>query len=71
MAEQWVHLEVAPDQITAEFWIQVLRDEGILARIHPADAVSFLGLAGFGCRLQVRNDDLEHALEVVRSLDPA
>lgn len=56
---------MAPDQVTAEMWVQVLTDAGIAAMVHPADAVSFLGVAGFGCRVQVRKRDLEHALELL------
>jgi hypothetical protein len=68
---EWTHLTVAPDQMTAEFWIQVLSDQQIPAMIHPADAVSWLGVSGFGCRLQCREGDLEAALEVIDSLrDP-
>jgi len=68
MEDKWVHLTVAPDQITAEFWIQVLQDENIPAMIRPSDAVSFLGVSGFGCRMQVRETDLERATEVIESL---
>ena len=36
--------------------------------ITPSYAVSYLGVAGFGCRLQVGESDLEHALEIVQGL---
>lgn len=68
MVNSWTFLEVAPDQMTAEFWIQVLGDEGIPAMIHPADAISWLGVSGFGCRVQVRKEDLEAAKDVIASL---
>ncbi len=71
MTPRWTHLAVAPDQITADFWVQVLRDENITAMIHAADAVSFLGVSGFGCRVQVREEDLERAIEIVRGLEAA
>lgn len=71
MGEHWQHLAVAPDQITAEFWVQVLRDEGIPAMIRPSDAASYLGVSGFGCRIQVRESDIAQALEIVRSLQAA
>lgn len=70
MADEWVHLAVAPDQMTTEFWIQVLQDQGIPAMIHPADAVSWLGVSGFGCRVQVPEEKLEAAKEVLTSLQP-
>ena len=65
MSDEWVHLATAPDQITAEIWIEALRDQGIAARMHPSDAVSFLGIAGHGCRIQVPAEDLERAQELV------
>ena len=68
MPGRWVHLAVAPDQITAEFWIQVLQEEDIPAMIRPSDAASYLGVSGFGCRLQVRESDLERATEVIQGL---
>lgn len=61
----WVVVTTAPDQVTAELWVEMLRDEGIPAMIRPSDAVSFLGVAGFGCRVQVREEDLERAREVL------
>ena len=36
--------------------------------LHPADAVSFMGVSGMGCRVQVRDTDLEQATEVVKGL---
>lgn len=64
MAE-WVHLATAPDQITAEIWIDVLNNAGVTAVIHPADAVSFMGVSNMGCRLQVQEEDLDRAREAL------
>ncbi len=58
---RWVHLATAPDQITAELWVALLRDSGLTAMIRPSDAVSFLGVSGFGCRVQVLESDIEQA----------
>jgi hypothetical protein len=65
MPGRWVHLVTAPDQFTAEFWLQVLQDAGITAIIRPSDAVSFLGVSGYGCRLRVREEDLAAAREII------
>ena len=62
---KWVHLATAPDQITAEIWLDILRGEGIQAMIHSADAVSFLGVSAMGCRVQVPEDELERARDVL------
>ena len=61
----WVHLATAPEQITAEIWIDSLRASGIGAMIRPSDAVSYLGVSGFGCRVQVRENDLDSAREIL------
>jgi hypothetical protein len=66
---EWTHLATAPDQVMAEMWVATLNDAGIAAMIRPSDAVSFLGTAGFGCRVQVRKQDLEQALELL-GLEP-
>lgn len=50
---KWVHLATAPDQLTAEMWLRLLRDEGIPVAIKPGDAVSFLGVSAMPCRLLV------------------
>ena len=62
---RWVVLAIAPDQLTAELWISILRDAGIAALIRPSDAVSYLGVSAFGCRVQVREDDLQQAREIL------
>jgi hypothetical protein len=61
----WQHLAVAPDQVTAEMWVQFLRDAGIPAMIRPSDSASFLGSSGFGVRVQVRSEDRQRALEIL------
>ena len=64
-SNRWVHLATAPDQMTAELWVSILRDAGVSAMVNPADAVSFLGVAGFGCRVQVTEDDLAIARDIL------
>jgi hypothetical protein len=61
----WVHLVTAPDQMTAEFWVSILRDAGITAMIRASDAVSFLGVSAMGCRVLVEESDLERARDVL------
>jgi hypothetical protein len=62
---RWVHLTTAPDQITAEIWVAVLRDAGIAAMIRPSDAVSFLGVSAMGCRVLVAETDATRARETL------
>jgi hypothetical protein len=62
---RWVHLATAPDQLTAEMWVSILRDAGLSAMIRPSDAVSFLGVSAYGCRVQVLEEDLQEAQEML------
>ena len=61
MARDWVVVGVAPDQLTAEIWVDLLRREGVPALIKPSDAVSFLGTSGLSCRVLVPAERLEEA----------
>jgi len=70
-SEKWVHLAVAPDQITAEIWVSILRDNGIGAFVRPSDTPSYLGVSALGCRVQVREGDLEAALSLIEAADEA
>lgn len=66
MSDRWVHLTTAPDELTAEIWLSILRNEGIAAIVMPSsDTVSFLGMNGLGCRMQVREDQLVLAREIL------
>ena len=67
---KWVHLTTAPDQITAEIWVDLLHNEGIAAMIRPSDVVSFMGVSAMGCRVQVQEEDLTAALEVLGEDEP-
>ncbi len=66
---KWVHLTTAPDQITAEIWVDILRQEGIGAMVHPSDAISFLGISAVGCRIRAQEEDLERARAIL-GVDP-
>ena len=66
MNDKWVHLTTAPDQMTAEIWLSILKNEGIAAIIMPSShTASFLGMSDPNCRMQVREDQLARAREVL------
>jgi hypothetical protein len=65
----WTHLATAPDQLTAELWIAILQDNGVFARIRPTDVVSYLGVSGFGCRVEVDENDVTNAWEILREVE--
>lgn len=64
---KWVHLTTAPNQLTAEIWVNFLHADGIPALIKPSDAVSFLGVSGLSCRIMVPDDRLAEAKAVLAS----
>ena len=63
---QWVSLAIAPDQLTAEMWCELLRNEGIPAMVQPSDAVSFLGVSPKACRVAVPEDRREEAASALQ-----
>ncbi len=70
MAEDWIVVRVAPDQLSAEMWVDLLREEGVPALIKPSDAMSILGTSGFSCRVLVPAEWLDEAQSILsESLD--
>lgn len=65
---KWVYLATAPDQLMAEMWRDMLREEGIPATIKPGDAISFLGVSAIPCRIMVPEDRLSEAKAVIAEL---
>jgi hypothetical protein len=61
----WIVMEVAPDQLTAEMWVEQLRREGVPAMIRPSDVVAYLGVSAFGCRVLVPPAHLEEARDLL------
>jgi hypothetical protein len=64
--QRWVHLATAPDQLTAEMWVELLRGQGIAAMINARDAVSFLGVSSMACQVLVPRENLAEAVQVLR-----
>lgn len=62
---KWVYLTTAPDQTTAEMWLDLLRQEGISAMVRP-DTLPFLGVAPYPCRLMVEEHQVERAREILK-----
>ena len=62
---KWEVMGIAPDQITAEIWCDILQQEGITAMIEPGDAISFMGVSSFPCRVMVPENMGEGAREAL------
>ena len=63
---KWVTVAIAPDQLTAEMWCELLRNEGIAAMVQASDAVSFLGVLATACRVVVPEERHEEAAQVLK-----
>ena len=48
---KWVVFATAPDQIIAEMWRDLLRQEGVRCELRPGDTSAFLGVAARPVRL--------------------
>ena len=62
---KWVYLATAEDQIVAEMWRELLISGGVPANIRAGDTSTFLGVNNYPCRLQVRENDLDRARELL------
>ncbi len=57
----WVYFTTAPDQIVAEMWRDLLKDEGVPANLRAGDTTSFLGVNTYPCRIVVQEQDFGRA----------
>ncbi|MFO8101257.1 MAG: DUF2007 domain-containing protein [Dehalococcoidia bacterium] len=62
---KWEVMAVAPDQITAEIWCDILLQEDLTAMIEPRDAVSFMGVSALPCRVMVPEDQVAEARKIL------
>ncbi len=62
---KWKVAATAPNQLIAEMWCEMLRDEGVEAAIKPGDSVSFLGVSFSPCRIMVSEDELQGAQDLL------
>ena len=62
-----VNLTTAPDQLVAEMWRDLLRDQGVSAIIRPGDISSFMGVSAYPCRIMVQQDQHERAKEILEA----
>jgi len=69
--KRWELLTTAPDQLTAEIWLDILKQNGIPAVINPQDAISFMGVSSLPCRIMVAASYRQPAQEILDSLRPA
>ena len=63
----WEVFATAPDQLTAESGVGLMRNAGIECRLQPGDTVAFLGVSGLPTRLMARSDYVENALSVLNA----
>ena len=72
----WQTFATAPDQLTAEMWLDLVRQAGVECALRAGDTTGFLGLSPYPVRLVTRESDVERARAVLdatfgREEDPA
>ena len=64
---KWEVFATAPDQLTAESWLGLMRNAGIECKLQPGDTVAFLGVSGLPTRIMARSDYVENALTILNA----
>jgi hypothetical protein len=64
----WIVVATAPDQMIAEMWSELLRSQGIPARLHPGDTSGFLGISPHSVRVLVPEGDSEKARDYMNDI---
>ena len=64
MLNRWVEFATAPDQLTAETWAGLIRNEGCPCAV-KSDSIPFLGLSVMPVRLMAPEDRVEEAQAVL------
>ena len=70
---RWIPIVTAPDQLTAEAWRELLRENGIPAALKAADSISYLGVSALPVRLMIpeeRESDARWILDDILSAAP-
>lgn len=64
MLDRWVEFATAPDQLTAETWAGLVRNEGCPCAV-KSDGISFLGVSALPVRLMAPEERAEEALGIL------
>ena len=72
----WQTFATALDQLTAEMWLDLVRQAGVECALRAGDTTGFLGLSPYPVRLVTRESDVKRARAVLdatfgREEDPA
>ena len=60
MRERWVEFATAPDQLTAETWAGLVRNEGCPCAV-KSDGIPFLGVSALPVRLMAPEERVDEA----------
>ena len=64
MRDRWVEFATAPDQLTAETWAGLVRNEGCPCAV-KSDGIPFLGVSAMPVRLMAPEARVEEALGIL------
>lgn len=64
MRERWVEFATAPDQLTAETWAGLVRNEGCPCAV-KSDGIPFLGVSALPVRLMAPEARVDEAVGIL------
>lgn len=64
MRDRWVEFATAPDQLTAETWAGLVRNEGCPCAV-KSDGIPFLGVSALPVRLMAPEEKVEEARKIL------
>ncbi len=65
---EFVYLATAPNQIIAEMWVDVLKQDGIRAYFRSNSLMAYTGVSFIPCQVMVIKSRLLEAAEVIESI---
>ncbi len=65
---EFVYLATAPNQIIAEIWVDMLKQEGIASYFRSGNVMAYTGLSFTPCQVMVIKSRLAEAADLIASI---
>ena len=65
---EFVYLATAPNQIIAEMWVEMLKQEGIASYFRSSNVMSYTGVSFIPCQVMVIESRLAEASALIDSI---
>lgn len=65
---EFVYLATAPNQIIAEMWVEMLKQEGIASYFRSGNIMAYTGISFIPCQVMVSKSRLTEAADLIASI---